>query len=207
MLASRIDVAMIKYQFGDRLAVLIDDITDLAFGNGMDNGEQFVGGHPKCSELRQNLAGPMGRFKGVFVFVTYRYIADSGLARFDGDKLGCLIDDTDADTSIGLGEGMGGRVEIYGVELLRGMCLEQILTEGTSLTQAFGRLFVDDAQFKLDFLRDGHKIDTLVAVAILSFNYTGVHWHWRGFFCKKGADFEDRATNIGVMVSHGVSRV
>jgi hypothetical protein len=115
-----------------------------------------------------------------------------------------LIDDADADTGIGLGEGMGGGIEIYGVELLRGMCLEQILTEGTPLPQAFGRLFVDDAQFKLDFLWDGHKIDTLVAGAILYVNYTGVHWHWRGLLGKKGADFEDRATNIGVMVSYRV---
>jgi hypothetical protein len=77
--------------------------------------------------------------------VTYRYVADSGLTGFDGDKLGCLIDDADADTGIGSGEGMGGGIEIYGVELLRGMCLEQIWTEGTSLPQAFGRLFIDDA--------------------------------------------------------------
>jgi hypothetical protein len=84
------------------------------------------------------------------------------------------------------------------------MCLEQILTEGTPLPQAFGRLFVDDAQFKLDFLWDGHKIDTLVAGTMLYVNYTGVHWHWRGLLGKKGADFEDRATNIGVMVSYRV---
>ena len=41
----------------------------------------------------------------------------------------------------------------------------------------------------------------------MPFNYTRVHWHWRGFLGKKRADFEDRATSIGVMVSHCVCRV